>query len=134
MAMTFQVMLVVKNLPANARDIRYSGSIPGLARSPGGGHGNPLQYSCLENPMGRGAWWAMVHRVTELDTTEATLHACTYVPVRKSQRHEATPTAYCSRPRMYSLNVYCVNESLVALMQGAGGTKMSKYSFFLQTF
>ena len=51
MAMTFQVMLVVKNMPANAGDIRYSGSIPGLGRSPGGGHGNPLQYSCLENPM-----------------------------------------------------------------------------------
>ena len=72
MAMTFQMMLVVKNLPANAGGIRYSGSIPGSGRSPGGGIGNPLQYSCLENPMGRGAWWAMAHRVTEPDTTEAT--------------------------------------------------------------
>ena len=58
-----QVALVVKNLPVNAGDIRDLGSIPGLERSPGGGHGNPLQYSCLENPMGRGAWWAIVHRV-----------------------------------------------------------------------
>jgi len=47
---------MVKNLPANAEDVRDMGLIPGLGRSPGGGHGNPLQYSCLENPMGRGAW------------------------------------------------------------------------------
>ena len=46
-------------------DIRDAGSIPGSGRSPGGGHGNPLQYSCLENPMDRGAWWARVHRVTQ---------------------------------------------------------------------
>ena len=44
-------------------DIRDVGSIPGLGRSTGGGHGNPLQYSCLENPMDRGTWWAAVHRV-----------------------------------------------------------------------
>ena len=59
---------VVKDLPANAGD---SGSIPGSGRSPGGGHGSPLQYSCLENPMDRGAWQATVHGVTKvLDTTE----------------------------------------------------------------
>ena len=63
---------MVKNLPANAGDIRDMGSIPGLGRDPGEGHGNPLQYSCLENPMGRGAWRATVHRVAELDMTEAT--------------------------------------------------------------
>ena len=57
--------LVVKNPPANARDIKDAGSIPGLGRATGGGHGNPLQYSCLENPMDRGAWWAIVHGVTE---------------------------------------------------------------------
>ena len=51
---------VVKNLPANAGD---EGSIPGSGGSPGEGNGNPLQYSCLENPMERGAWWATVHRV-----------------------------------------------------------------------
>ena len=50
-----QVVLVVENPPANVGDIRYAGSIPGSGRSPGGGHGNPLQYSCLENPMDRGA-------------------------------------------------------------------------------
>ena len=61
--MASQVTLVVKKPPANAGDIRDSGSIPGLGRSPGEGNGNPLQYSCLENPIDRGAWQATVHRV-----------------------------------------------------------------------
>ena len=60
-----QVAIVVKNLPADAGDIRDTGSIPWSGRSPGGGHGNPLQYFCLENPMDRGAWWAAVCRVAE---------------------------------------------------------------------
>ena len=55
---------ISKELPANAEDLRDSGSMPGLGRSPGGGHGYTLQYSCLEEPMDRGAWWATVHRVT----------------------------------------------------------------------
>ena len=59
---------MVKNLPANAGDM---GSIPGWGRSPGGGNGNPLQYSCLENLMDRGVWWATVHGVTnKLDTAK----------------------------------------------------------------
>ena len=53
----------VKNAPANAGDVRDSDSIPGSGRSPGVENGNPLQYSCLGNPMGRGAWWAIVHGV-----------------------------------------------------------------------
>ena len=57
--------LVVKNLPANAGDIRDLGSIPGSGRSPGGGHGNPLQHSSPENPMDRGAWWSVVHGVEQ---------------------------------------------------------------------
>ena len=65
------MVLVVKNPPANA-DIGYAGSIPGSGRALGGGQGNPLQYSCLENPMDRGAWQAVVHRVAESDTTAAT--------------------------------------------------------------
>ena len=63
---------VIKNLPINAGDIRNADLIPGSGRSPGGRQGNPLQYSCLENPMDRGAWQAMAHRVAELDTPEAT--------------------------------------------------------------
>ena len=58
-----QVAPVVKNPPANAGDARVMGSIPGMGRFPGGGHGNPLQYSCLENPMGRGAWQGILHGV-----------------------------------------------------------------------
>jgi len=60
-----QVVLVVKKPPANAGDIRDTGSVPGLGRSPAGGHGNPLQYSCLENPMNRGASWALIPRVAK---------------------------------------------------------------------
>ena len=52
---------MVKNPPANAEDAEDLGSIPGLEKSPGGGNGNPLQYSCLENSMDRGAWWAIVY-------------------------------------------------------------------------
>ena len=52
---------MIKNMFANAGDIRAAGLIPGLGRSPGEGHGNPLQYSCLKNPMDRGAWWVTVH-------------------------------------------------------------------------
>ena len=59
---------MVKNLPADAGDMRYVGSIPESGQSPGEGNSNPLQYSCLENPMDRGAWWAMVHRVTKSQT------------------------------------------------------------------
>ena len=63
-----QMALVIKNLPTNAGDLRDMGSIPGSGRSPGGGHGNPLQYSCLENPLDRGAWRATVRRVTKSGT------------------------------------------------------------------
>ena len=59
-----QGMIVVKNPPANAGDMRDVGLIPGLGRSPGGGHGNPVQYSCLKNPKDNGDWWATVHSVT----------------------------------------------------------------------
>ena len=59
---------VVKNPPANTGDIRDVGLIPGLGRSLGGGNGNPLWYTCLENPRDRGAWWATVHRVTKSRT------------------------------------------------------------------
>ena len=66
--MASQVVLVVKNQPANAGDIKDVGLIPGSGRSPGGGHGNSLQYSCLENPMDRGAWRATVNWVAKSRT------------------------------------------------------------------
>ena len=67
----------VKNLPANAGDIRDSSSIPGSGRSPGKGNGNPLQYSFLENPMDRGAWWATVHVVIVRHTQDLRLISIT---------------------------------------------------------
>ena len=60
-----QVVLVVKNPPANTGDVREAGSIPGSERSPEGGHGNLFQYSCLENLMDREAWWATVHSMAQ---------------------------------------------------------------------
>ena len=65
---TSQVALVVKIPPAHEGDIRDTGSITGLGRSPGGGYGSPLQYSCLENPMDRGAWRTTVHRIAKRRT------------------------------------------------------------------
>ena len=64
--------LVVKNPSANAGDIRDAGLIPGSGRPPGGGHGNPPQYSFLKTPLDRGTWWATVYSVAELDMTEVT--------------------------------------------------------------
>ena len=69
-AFVSQVVLVVKNPPANAGDIRDEGLIPGSGRSPGEGIGNLLQYSCLGNPIDRGAWWARVHRISKSWTHE----------------------------------------------------------------
>ena len=63
------MVLVVKNLPANAGDTRDTGPVPGLGRSPREGNGNPPQYSCLRNPMDRGAWLDTVHGVSESHTT-----------------------------------------------------------------
>ena len=68
---------MVKNLPVNAGD---AGLVPRLRRSPGGGHGNPLQCSCLEIPMDRGALWATVHGIAESDMMEVTEQACMHVP------------------------------------------------------
>ena len=66
--MDFPSVSEVKNLPANAEDTGDEGSVPGLGRSPGEGNGNPLQYSCLGNPMDRRAWRAAVHRVAKSQT------------------------------------------------------------------
>ena len=69
---------MVKNPPANAGDIRDTGLNPGYGRFPGGGHGNPLQFSCLENPMDGGAWWATVHGVTKSQTRLKRLNTHTH--------------------------------------------------------
>ena len=83
-----QVVLVVKNLPASPGDVRDTSSILGSGRSPGGEHGNPLQYSCLENPMERGAWWATVYRVTKSRTWLKQLSSNIHpLACRKAQRH-----------------------------------------------
>ena len=79
---------MVKNPPANAVDVRDVGSIPGLGRSPGGGNGNPLQCSCLENSMDRGAWQATVHGV------------------KKSQTGLSTHTMYISYNWPYEISMY----------------------------
>ena len=63
-----QMSLELKSLPATAGDVGGTGSVPGLGQSPGGGSGNPLQRSCLENTMDRGTWWATVHRGAERRT------------------------------------------------------------------
>ena len=78
------MVLLVKNPPANAGDIRDQGSIPGLERSSGGGHGNPLQYSCLENPRGREAWRATVHK--ESDTYTIFMNVLCSCPAVSSHR------------------------------------------------
>ena len=67
---------MVRNPPANAGDIRDMGLIPGSGRPPGGGHGNPPQYSCLENPMDRGAWWAIVGGLQKVRHDWAIAHTC----------------------------------------------------------
>ena len=75
--MCFLAGSVVKNPPASAGDTRDVGSIPGLGRSSGGENGNPLQYSCLENPMDRGVWWVTVHEVAK-SQTQLSEHICIY--------------------------------------------------------
>ena len=89
------VVLMVKNLPANASegDMRDVGSIPGLIRSPGGGHDNPLHYSCLENPMDRGAWRATVHRITKR-----------VIPLLESYMEQLSTRAYMHTNHLCSLS------------------------------
>ena len=79
--------LVVKNPPASAGDVRDVGLIPGSGRSPGGGHGNPLQYSCLENPMDRAAWRARVHWVSKSQTWLKQLSTLTQLSQRSVKQH-----------------------------------------------
>ena len=78
--------LVVKNPACQCKNIRDTGSVPGSGRSPGGGYGNPLQFSCLENPMDRGAWWVIVHRVAKSWTWLKQLRTHTHTQMHKFYR------------------------------------------------
>ena len=90
-----QVVLVIKNPPTNARDVRDTGSIPELGRFPEGGNDNPLQYSCVENPMDRGAWWATVHRDTKSWTWLKQLSMHTHMCGSQSEANRKS--VWCSR-------------------------------------
>ena len=91
-----QVVLVVKNLPASAADVRDVGLIPGSGRSPGGRHGNPLQDSCLENPVDRGAGWTTVHGAAKCQTRLKQLSTHIHNDVYLSLQHR---TEYCHCPK-----------------------------------
>ena len=93
----FQVVPLIKNLPGNARVFKDAGSVRGLGISPGGGRGNPLQYSCLENPMDRGAWWAH-------DWSDST-HGCSLV---SSWNEEVT------EKKLLAFSVFCGNQKETA--------------------
>ena len=86
-----QVAPVVKNLPANAGDTRDMGSVPGSGRSPGEGKGYLLQYSCLENPMDRGAWWATAHGVAKYWMQLSTAPFCWHSHENKSREDGLLP-------------------------------------------
>ena len=116
-----QVALVVKNPPANAGDIRDMGSIPGLGRSPGGRYGNPLQYSCLENPMDKGAWWAIAHGVAKSQTRLSDLawmhalkektHCRSYGRSWNIARQKAQDDNLCICPRENLLKIRKIRDS-----------------------
>ena len=94
------IYVYIKNLFASAGDIRDAGTIPGSWRPPGAGHSNPPQYSCLENSMDRGAWWATIHRVAKSQTLlkQLSMRACTHM-------HTHTHTHICSAGKEPAWNV-----------------------------
>ena len=113
-------MLVVKNPPANAGDARDAGLIPGLGRSPEGGNGNPLLYSCLENSLGRGAWWATVHGATKSQTSLSNW-AHTYISITTTEVYEAGDSGRQSNePPPMSISWSLQHGSIVLFM--ANGT------------
>ena len=112
-----------KNLPANAGDIRDVDLIPGSGRSPGGGRGNPLQYSCLENPLGRGPWQATVHRVTESQTWLKwfSMHPC--IPGLSWKVSEV----YIQMRSLWTLSVYFSQGFVVAFWRMHSGLEVSQH-------
>ena len=108
---------VVKNLPASAGDTGDAGWLPGWERSPGGGHGNPLQYACLENPMDRGAWRAVVHGVAKSRTRLSTQHRTGSPDVRwalgRGDQHLPSPKQPNTASSGFTvLCRYCVSHNL----------------------
>ena len=113
-----QVALVVKNPPANTGDVRGTGLIPGLQRSPGEGLGNPFQYSCLENPMHRRAWQATVHEVAKSQTRLSVTNAFTFTlrpdfkfnngTKRKRPPHYFNLVNYCPSPHTMFFITSCL--------------------------
>ena len=102
----FQVVLMAKNPPANTGEVRDAGSVPESGSSPGKGNGYPLQYSCLKNPMNRGAWWAAGPRITESQTWLRWLsrHTCTVITHRSALKM----WVHCSPP--------CVSAQMLVTM------------------
>ena len=105
---TSQVAIVVKNPPARARDLRDVGSIPGLGRSSGAGHGSPLQYSHLENPMERGAWWTTVHRGAKSQTRQSDLAQHGNILNAKKKKKNLTSYFLTHTHTHTSQQTYCV--------------------------
>ena len=98
-----------KEPTCNAEDIRDRGSIPGLGRSPGGENGNPLQYSCLENPMDRGAWRAIVHRVTKSQTQLKRLkHANQEYITQRREKSKCYSWSFTKLTQTCLFNEYCL--------------------------
>ena len=124
---------VIKNPPGDAGDVKDMGSILGLGRSPGGGHDSPRRYSCLENPMDRGAWWATVHRVVKSQTRLKrlsmhlckTLHSCLsrweFIPILFLQQINSPPNPSALLGlRLYPLPPTSSVSSLCVSGQGQG--------------
>ena len=120
-----QVALVVNNRPAHARDIEDASLIPGSGRPTGGGNGNPLQYSCLENPMDRGLWQAAVHGVAQSLTglKRLSTHAHTQLPVVLSLPHPLSKTEMSQR----HLNPPLKHEGNCSLLPSGILVSFSKY-------
>ena len=107
-ACTSQEVVVVKNLPADGGDVRDMGSTLGSERSPGEGHGNPLQYSCLENSMDRGAWWATVNRVVQSQTRLRCLSTHTSLLAFNSQSLDQNLRLYFNKKKSESTTIEIV--------------------------
>ena len=124
-------MVAVKNQPANTGDARDKDFIPELGRPPGAGNGNPLRYSCLENPMDRGAWWATVHRITRNQTRLKWLgtHSCVAVRscISQGSPGNRTKRIYLERKKKKKERTFDVRDFPV-LVEESGKFKLCRVS------